>query len=880
MPLDFDPQTHSSPDRGADSPLLGDAAQQMPRALPLEKMLEDAAKSPERPLWERGCSILHRALAQAPLQSFCLCQVLEYFRDLNTQFEPEERLGLAHFEVWLNGRGDISAEDQLEIRAKIAGKHLPRRAYQVYFPIGTGGEIEGSHVVTGHSAPDLDTAIASFWGWTDAFAAKVGSQVHSWNLPGGALAPQDRQIFEDLMGPHLLAELPKSRTELALNALDLVDPNALISRSAEQSVVDLADQSRLVVWKDARGYCRGEWRAEDAAAIGRVTGPLAESLLFLEAQLHSHLLASLARPGIGAGAACRAFRELAQQRLIDLTPIAALGQEQREMLSIFVQRLMHLEGGLQTSIEQFLNWAERSAGICLPDLKQGLRDFNALFKSLTFEGAEATIDVQELPEILQIVNSATRGARRALSRLDVQILIKQRVLGMQAAQIFTRAGLEEVRLKLQVHEILTVVYPESAEGGIAIGAIDAKALQRAGLASVTLRDFCNREAVKIPPYFQVISAIDHHALRIQSERVPVLSAADVQSCNVLLAEAAFALNDHFGSGGLESKAVDAQWSEELRQIPKSLSPSRLYLLQRLLIRKSRRQRAGSWFVHPAREWAEYLSFLLAIFDDTDLLSKATPRDVRCVAQLLNRAKSLQVGREVEMISIGDLDEGESFVRAAANRLLRHRETYSIYSRVYRFRASCIERAIRASAEGLSDDFYSDTKEQNNCARVGQSKLFAENLPSFWQNAVPLRARWLAIAQSICSTHPDIDLHLHMCSTIAGADEVLRGCGETESSQLDQLWFWLPESVLARENMAIFLNGLARSRELSEKALKLELINDGDGRLEELCRNCFSNCRLEKTDCAAFEGAMFALHFPAGALNSRKTSISPHLPQGH
>ena len=30
---------------------------------------------------------------------------------------------------------------------------------------------EGTHFVTAHKSPDLDTTIASFWGWLDAFAA-------------------------------------------------------------------------------------------------------------------------------------------------------------------------------------------------------------------------------------------------------------------------------------------------------------------------------------------------------------------------------------------------------------------------------------------------------------------------------------------------------------------------------------------------------------------------------------------------------------------------------------------------------------------------------------------------------------------------------------
>jgi len=53
------------------------------------------------------------------------------------------------------------------------------------FPIGMGKRYAGSHYVTAHSSPDLDTTVASFWGWIDAFGARVSEGLHLWNVPGG-----------------------------------------------------------------------------------------------------------------------------------------------------------------------------------------------------------------------------------------------------------------------------------------------------------------------------------------------------------------------------------------------------------------------------------------------------------------------------------------------------------------------------------------------------------------------------------------------------------------------------------------------------------------------------------------------------------------------
>lgn len=887
MPTDPPPLQQSKTDKNPECTLLGSVQLHMPKVLPLQKMRALVQNSTEisqkASLWDRSCRVLYSALTQAPEPCFCLVEVNEYFQSINREFAPEEELGLGHFEVWLDGRSDISHREQLEIRAKIAGKYLPRKAYQAYFPVGMASQIVGSHIVTGHSSPDLDTAVASFWGWVDAFAAKVGSQVHTWNLPGGILAPQDRLVFDDLFGPQLLSNLPKTRTELSLNALDLVDTSAIICAPSEQLVTELVDRSRLVVWTDNEGLYRGEWRAKDAEAIGQVTGPLVESLLFLEAQIQAGLLVLSARAKSTDKSATPDILEGAlkdpEQRLADIAPVRAFSCEQRAFLETFLKRLMHLNGGLQTSLLQLLEWAEKD-DLCGFELFGGsLRELSLQIKSLEPSESRTSVILEKMPEILRLLNRAVGKARRQLSRLDVQILIKQEVLGWPPALIATRAGLEELRLKLQTHEVLTVVYPETADRWIALGAIEAKELRRPGLATATVRDFCNREAVKIPPYIQVISAMDHHALQIRSERVPVLSAADVQSCNVLLAESAFALNDLYGMGGLEMCEVDKQIDELLKGACSSkLSNKTQYLLQRLLTRKNSQQRGGGWYIHPARELAEYWSFLLAIFDDTDLLTKVTPRDVRCVVQLLNRAKSLQLGREVQILSDENLQEDENFAENLADRILRHPETHSVYSKVYQFRERCVQASILACAHGQTDDFFADTKEQNNCARVGQSKLFAQNYPIFSQNISLLRARWLAIAQNVYTARAYVTLHLHMCSTISGAEEVFESVSTKGCAHLDELWFWLPERDLARENLAVFISGLAHSNELRGRALELELINDRDHAFGELVENCFSNCRVMSTHCGEFETPMFVLRFPAGALNSRKASISPHLPQ--
>ena len=68
-----------------------------------------------------------------------------------------------------------------------------------------GKVYEGSHFVAAHRSPDLDTTIASFWGWVDAFGARVSYGLHIWNIPSGPSKNQveNQLLFKDLFGENI-----------------------------------------------------------------------------------------------------------------------------------------------------------------------------------------------------------------------------------------------------------------------------------------------------------------------------------------------------------------------------------------------------------------------------------------------------------------------------------------------------------------------------------------------------------------------------------------------------------------------------------------------------------------------------------------------------
>ena len=120
--------------------------------------------------------------AQTP--AFLLPQVLDFISRIDKKKILHEPYNLASFEFWLNRFSHLSDQENLEIRAKIVGKSIPREEYQLFFPIGMGKTFAGTHFVAAHASPDIDTTVASFLGFIDAFGAKVGEASQLWSLPG------------------------------------------------------------------------------------------------------------------------------------------------------------------------------------------------------------------------------------------------------------------------------------------------------------------------------------------------------------------------------------------------------------------------------------------------------------------------------------------------------------------------------------------------------------------------------------------------------------------------------------------------------------------------------------------------------------------------
>jgi hypothetical protein len=118
---------------------------------------------PEQVKYERVSRLLCDFIQQTESEDFLLPAVVDYIDRIN-QGNVLENYFLTHFELWLNQFSGLSFEENLAIRGKIVGRRIPREDYQGLFPVAMGKVYPGSHIVTAHGSPDLDTTIASFGG--------------------------------------------------------------------------------------------------------------------------------------------------------------------------------------------------------------------------------------------------------------------------------------------------------------------------------------------------------------------------------------------------------------------------------------------------------------------------------------------------------------------------------------------------------------------------------------------------------------------------------------------------------------------------------------------------------------------------------------------
>jgi virulence-associated protein VapD len=658
--------------------------------------------------------------------------------------------------------------------------------------------------------------------------------------------------------------------------MDLVTQRHL-SKEFGQTVVSSIDHGpneKAIILTNAQGHYLGDWHSSDVELVRQMIILFKACLHWFENNLHTNLISLFAKEDLSIQDLSSFNASIFDIRIKDCEPAQDFNEKQQNYLNDFFAKVLGVEKGFEGT---FRDLNQALAQLSITGMLHFEKEVEALPSSNIFNEKGLLKETRPqifnyLQELIKHLDEAIFEVRNYVERLDIVLNIKYKVLGLPYTYITLRSEIDEIRQKMQTNDFLTVVIYEQDGSLFPVGVVRARDLHEQGLGTVSLRDFCNLEEVRMASYLEVISVVDHHKSSLKTLSVPTALIGDAQSCNVLIAEQMFLLNDKYSLGGMSLEKIEKQIQEVSSH---SMTPSQMRILQRLLQRRLIAHQKHPYYVHPRREFTEYFCFLQAILDDTDLLTKVSHRDLACVIQLLNRLKSLSLEREVEIIDFDDLPQDKNFIQSAAQRILQQADMYSLYTQIYSLRESEVEANLSACMQGRPSNIFLDAKEQNGCARVGQTKIFASNFTFFYQHVQEIRQIWLNQSLEFFNENPEIDLYIHMISTIASAEEVYKNQIGPYHHQ-DELWFWTPPTQHGYRHLNSFLAGFQHAVKDFKNSMSLEFLDSLSQEFIEIFSYHFPE--IPKKSSPQQVSPIAVLRFKAGALNSRKSMVTPYLPR--
>jgi len=820
-------------------------------------------------------------LSSAPRNSYLLREFINFMELISTHKILDGNYNQTAFERWINQHSGLSYEENREIRGKIIGKYIPRDEFQTYFPIGHDKTHNNSHTVTAHNPPDLDSSTASFLGWMDAFACRVGGALTIWNLPLGQPGPVISKLFTDILGEALFTRVAKAKAMISPVAMDLVRQNRLIRVSGESNIRDFQHRrhENHIILVDKQGFYIGDWRVSDVDSVGRIQRLLNICLNIFEKQLVKKATHILAREKVKREDLKNFIENLFEQKIPeDSVENHRFNSEDYQQLDAYLKRVLEIKDGCETSMQDFFSSFDALAQTNFMAFVGKTREF--LDEKLYDDDGILKINSAQLfqmfNEAYSLLTESALLARKYTDRIDVAMRIKQVVRGYLPNYVTTKAEFKEITEKIKDYPHITVCFPDKDDRLVPVGVIHREDLEEPIQGTVSLRDFCNFDEIKIASNVEVISAIDHHKSTLSSRVCMTLTVADVQSANVLTAEKAFELNDKYGTHGQSEKSI----KEQLEQLQEAAhTPQNLRLLERLLKKKQAIFRSGStYFINPERELQEYFFLLNAIIDDTDLLYKCGWRDIICVTELINRMKSVILGYEVEVIDVSHYPRSPKYLQQAIRDVLVNKDIYSFYKGIYEHRQAVTDSWMNDA--NLHHRCFEDRKIQNETCAVSQFKIFPGNKPNLKKHRFDLLLYWFKVKNFVRSKASEVDFFLHMISTIPGAEEAFHGKMENKG-ECDEMWISVnTESDQSTSRFRQFLDYIKVSPKYNQIDLRISLEGPSGPRrrlIGSILRASLRDLTFDVIEEERLPEPIVVFNFKQSSLNSRKADITPFLP---
>ena len=812
---------------------------------------------------------------------YLLPQMIDYMEKVSVKKVLDGNYNQTAFERWLNQHSGLSYEENREVRGKIVGKYVPRDEFQRYFPIGHNKVYNNSHVVTAHNPPDLDSTTASFIGWLDAFACRVGGAMTIWNLPQGKPGPVISKIFTDMFSDSIFTRLAKGKVMISPVAMDLVRQNRLIRVAGESNIRDFQHKrhENHIILVDSNGFYVGDWRVSDVDSVGRIQRLLNICLNILEKQVVQKLTSIMSKKRVEKSEIDDFVLSILSEKVPEHGMLLhRFSSSDYEQLDAYLKKVLNIPDGCMSTMEDFFTHMDKNTGTNFGNFTANMRRF----LDIDLFDPDDCLDYESF-HIFKLFNEAysslidsTKKARQHFDRLDVAMAIKKDVLGYSPSYLTTKAEITEIMDKIKDYGHITVCFPDKKDRLVPVGVIHREDMENPVQGTVTLRDFCNYDEIKVAKSIQVISAIDHHKSTMSSSTCMTLTVADVQSVNVLVAEKAFEINDSYGLRGQSLASVQEQLKELLDA---EHTPQNMRLQEKLIKKKQAHHRASThFFISPEREMQEYFFCLNAIIDDTDLLNKAGWRDLYCITELINRIKSIIAGKEVEVIDVSHYPRNPRYLKQAIRDVLSNEDAYSFYKEIYNHREEVVENCITDPQKNFR--CFVDRKIQNETCAVSQLKIFPGNRKAIDEHRFELLKYWFKVKDKVRSKASEVDFFLHMISTIPGGHEAYEG-KMPDNGEEDEIWLSVNyDSDQSTSRFRQFLDYLKTSPKYSQISLHLSIegpLGHGMDLISSIIRVSVPQMKYDIVEQNDIPEPIVVFKFKQGALNSRKADITPFLP---